>query len=382
MDACVQDDIYIVEADIANFYQYIDHGMLRVELQLRTSKVDLIDVLIEFLSGIEGRRFGLPQMLEPSDWLSEVYIEMVERTLAREGWAVWRYNDDFKIVCCGYSQTLDAIESLSAAANSVGLTLAESKLMTSKLDTYIDNNLAGELELLLEDIDFDDIELTASSYGDDPDIMDFGYLTELDDVEALEFLESDESSDHLKTASIEKIQMLGRAIDSHRCNEDELLLDHVVDLMKYLPTLTPKLSEYLISIAEADLGPTDAVASTVNEVVAQVHLSEWQAVWMAYVARKLDLLEHNASLLEWVRGQRLRADRRLLAAECTLALCEVGELKFSEVSRALLIQPVALAPWYLLSLGYLAAKGNHDHAKRARAIRNSSPLNRMLIRLP
>lgn len=55
---------YVVEADITAFYQYIDHDLLRHELELQTGHIESIDALLELLGETEGRTFGLPQLLD------------------------------------------------------------------------------------------------------------------------------------------------------------------------------------------------------------------------------------------------------------------------------------------------------------------------------
>ncbi len=72
---------YVVQADIAAFYQYVDHGVLLEELQVRTGKVEAARLLIELLGEIQGTTYGLPQLLAASDALSEVYIQSWSVTL-------------------------------------------------------------------------------------------------------------------------------------------------------------------------------------------------------------------------------------------------------------------------------------------------------------
>ena len=95
----------------------------------------------------------------------------------------------------------------------------------------------------------------------------------------------------------------------------------------------------------------------------------------------LELPFFSEQLTCWIAEQRARGDGKLLAAESTLALAEVGEVDFSEVDRALSLQPVVFAPWYLMSLGHLARRGTERHVQRSRAIRSVSPFNRLLLRL-
>ncbi len=106
---------HILVTDIAAFFQYIDHGVLRDELDLAGKNVQIVDGLLGLLTDMEGRSFGIPQRSGPSDWLSEIYAARVERWATREGFDVWRYSDDFRVGCTSYAEALAAIESLSRA---------------------------------------------------------------------------------------------------------------------------------------------------------------------------------------------------------------------------------------------------------------------------
>ncbi|MEX0984927.1 MAG: hypothetical protein WD096_07730 [Actinomycetota bacterium] len=89
---------YIVECDVADFYDHIDHGLLGSELVSQTGKADLAIHLREFLHDCMGREFGLPQLAFASDLLSEPVIDTAERRLARLGYVdVVRFNDDFEL---------------------------------------------------------------------------------------------------------------------------------------------------------------------------------------------------------------------------------------------------------------------------------------------
>lgn len=157
---------YVVEADITAFYQYIDHDLLRHELELHTGHIEAIDALFELLGETEGRIFGLPQLLDASDWLSDIYIQSVERDLLRRGLAVWRYNDDFRIACRSYTEALDAIERLSEAARAVGLTVSEYKTFTPSFPTYFFRTTGRDVNVALVDIDPSDVDVIVTDYPD------------------------------------------------------------------------------------------------------------------------------------------------------------------------------------------------------------------------
>lgn len=114
---------YVIQADIAAFYQYIDHGILSGELEMQTGKVEGSRALIAILGEIQGKEFGLPQLLDASDQLSDLYIAILHRHLTRLGLKLWRYNDDFRFTADGYDEAQQIIEDLSAGAHEIGLVL-------------------------------------------------------------------------------------------------------------------------------------------------------------------------------------------------------------------------------------------------------------------
>ncbi len=157
---------YVVEADITAFYQYIDHDFLRHELELHTGRIESIDALVELLAETEGRVFGLPQLLDASDWLSDNYIQAVERELLRRGMAVWRYNDDFRIACRSYIEALDSIERLEEAARAIGLTVSDHKAYTPSFATYFFKTTGRDISSVLIDVDPSDVDVIVTDYPD------------------------------------------------------------------------------------------------------------------------------------------------------------------------------------------------------------------------
>lgn len=128
---------HVVKSDITAFYQYIDHQILFDELLARTGDYDAISALIQLLDETQGRRFGLPQLLAPSDRLSEVYIDIVHRSVRRQGFPIWRFSDDFRILCASYEEALNAIEALAEASREAGLVISEHKTTPPTFETYV-----------------------------------------------------------------------------------------------------------------------------------------------------------------------------------------------------------------------------------------------------
>jgi len=156
---------YIVQADITAFYECIDHGVLAKELLTRTGDFAAIQCLMSLLSEVKGREFGLPQLLEPSDRLSEIYIDTLERDLLRRGWAVWRFNDDFRIAVLDFAGALAALEDMSSSARELGLTLSEMKTTTPRYSTYLFNYFGLQVDSVVpEDLKLQQAEDAVGDY--------------------------------------------------------------------------------------------------------------------------------------------------------------------------------------------------------------------------
>lgn len=82
-------------ADVANFYETIDHEKLNQDVVELTGDVLLAEAIQENLLSITGRAFGIPQGPRSSDALADLYLAGVDRELARSAIPFWRFNDDY-----------------------------------------------------------------------------------------------------------------------------------------------------------------------------------------------------------------------------------------------------------------------------------------------
>lgn len=106
------------KADIASYYQYIDHERLVDEVVAQTGDDLAVGLAVELLSETSGRRFGLPQLSQVSDILADVYIGPMSRHLARAGFRAWSFADDFRVACRTYDEALRALEAVDEGARS------------------------------------------------------------------------------------------------------------------------------------------------------------------------------------------------------------------------------------------------------------------------
>jgi len=364
---------HVVESDVTAFYQYVDHETLRQELVLQTGRVKAAEALRELLREISGASYGLPQMLDASDELSEIYIRILERDIARRGIPVWRYNDDFRIAVNSYEAAQSAVEQLSESAASLGLVLGEHKTYISRFSTYF--------------MRYADVEDPEELERFDPDavFVDSGYVLEPDQavevaigtLARLDLPPGDPARIDLKSASGADLRQLRRALSILRAAGDPAALERTTHLMLFTPSLTPRVCEYL---SDLHTGYPDDVAAS-WEALYMNHsssLSQWQLAWLTYVARTADLLQGHPERIAAVKRQQLKREHVLLHAEACLTLSEVAAVPADELDRALRTQPEPLVPWYVLAVGNMRRHGAIE-AGIFNAVRDSSPFWRTLL---
>jgi len=353
---------YVVKADLASFYDYVDHDILARELLLRTGDHATIECLLELLLEVQRRRYGLPQLLEPSDRLSDLYASRVLRALRRKQWAAWRFNDDFRIATGTFEDVKRALDDLAAAARNNGLTLNESKTRTPSFRAYWEENEVPE-------------------YADDDDDSDPQW--------ALDTLNSTVTSRDLPTGTVADHQInlheadraAIRAIRSALIRLSDPAEPRAVDVMPkvmnvvaFAASTTPYVLRYLKAMANFD---RPAVTRTVTAIATEVSLSDWQRLYLLRAIRELGLLDVEP-FTAWIMANRAQRYEPVVRAEAALALADANKIEAQEVVRALDEEPSALATWYLVALRRL-----HHHGAVSQetndAVRDESGLHATIL---
>ncbi|WP_153275355.1 RNA-directed DNA polymerase [Rhodococcus sp. P1Y] len=127
---------YVVVLDVSAYYVYVDHDLLAQELIAQTGDGSAIDVLVDFLGNVMGRRVGLPQVSPVSDVLGDTHLDVVRRTLVRRGYQVTRYADDFRILTSTLGDARAALEECAAELYRLGLVLNEDKTRILTSENY------------------------------------------------------------------------------------------------------------------------------------------------------------------------------------------------------------------------------------------------------
>jgi hypothetical protein len=283
---------------------------------------------------VQGRRYGLPQLLEPSDRLSDLYASRVLRAVRRKQWAAWRYNDDFRIATDTFEDAKRALDDLAAVARDNGLVLNESKTRTPSFATYWQEN-------------------EISDYADD----------DQDDNPqwALDILNStvtprDQTTDgaaeaqiNLHEASRAAIRDIRRALIrlSDPAEQQAIaVMPKMENIVAFVASATPYVLRYLQAMAHLD---RPALIRTVAAIVKGVSLSDWQRLCMLRAIRELGLTD-DEPFSAWIVDHRAQRYGPAVRAEAVLALASANKIEAQDVIRALDEEPSALATWYLMAI--------------------------------
>lgn len=379
---------HISKTDVTAYYQYIDHELLADELIAQTGEEPAVDALIGLLRALMGRGMGIPQIHPVSDVLGDTYLDPVRRSLLREGLAVWRYADDFRIASASLGQARRALETCAAAVRERGLVLNERKTLTYGRTTYedsLDRFRRAEQELFSssgDDDDGDDLALLDDSYADADDdaeddtpdghdgpttlgaapldaaVDDDEATAGHDDAEDPEapgsaldtalaarrteaarrawhlWIEEEEDEQQQSTESAAITQSLvGRALPALGAAGDNGPLENLSQLLRFEPALTPQIAAYLTRYAATSATANRAAARALGRVARSDLVSPWQTLWLAHTAGLLRPAR-GEDLAEWLT-ELVHDGRDALAATAGAALGRRGEGDPAALARRL-----------------------------------------------
>lgn len=313
---------YVVAADIASCYQFIDHGILAAELTERSNDRSAVQSIIELLRATSDRRYGLPQQSRSSDTLAEPYLAKLERGIVRKGLTVSRYNDDFRFVCDSWTEVNRAIEVLSDEARALGLTPNDSKIITWKRSSYKES--LDEADALRESI-AGDVDFLYDEYDDEVEVDE----DEADTQAALELLNlwrriagKGKIAEADKATHRSLLELLPRALGSLTSNavDDEDAVEIAMMMLRVEQTLTPHVCRYLTAVPTKDKVLTAFDAHLKDDG----YLTDWQAWWLQVPFREIADFAADDRRKEWLEAINAAEHAPLLRAETAFTLATLS----------------------------------------------------------
>jgi RNA-directed DNA polymerase len=124
----------IVDADLKSYFDTIPHDRLLALVGEEVSDGKILTLIEAYLKQgvLDGLREWTPEMGSPqgavvSPLLSNIYLNPLDHLMAREGFAMVRYADDFVILCRSPEEASRALEVVQSWTASAGLTLHPTK---------------------------------------------------------------------------------------------------------------------------------------------------------------------------------------------------------------------------------------------------------------
>jgi RNA-directed DNA polymerase len=140
---------WVVDADLKSYFDTIPHGALRERVKekvtdgrvLRLLEAYLTQKVMETAEGWTPEE-GTPQGAVISPLLSNIYLDPLDHTMARQGYEMVRYADDFVVLCRTADEAQRALEQVRAWTAEAGLRLHPVKTR------IVDTNQGGGFDFL------------------------------------------------------------------------------------------------------------------------------------------------------------------------------------------------------------------------------------------
>ncbi len=126
---------WVVDADLKSFFDLIPHDRLMARLEERMADGAILGLIGAFLKqgvmeemkGWQESLAGTPQGAVMSPLLANVYLNPLDHEMARKGYRMVRYADDFVILCRSQAEAQEALREVKAWVEQEGLTLHPEK---------------------------------------------------------------------------------------------------------------------------------------------------------------------------------------------------------------------------------------------------------------
>jgi RNA-directed DNA polymerase len=130
-----QGRVYCVDADLKSYFDTIPHERLIGLIRQRVVDGSVLALLeqclkagvLEELTGWQPTERGTPQGAVISPLLANLYLNPLDHEMARRGWAMVRYADDFVVLCQSPEEAQEVLAFLRQWTEAAGLTLHPTK---------------------------------------------------------------------------------------------------------------------------------------------------------------------------------------------------------------------------------------------------------------
>ncbi len=127
--------VWVVDTDLKSYFDTIPHERLLALIKARVADGTVLALVERFLragvmeeaKGWQPTERGTPQGGVISPLLANLYLNALDHQMAKAGWEMVRYADDFVILCGTQAEAQRALAAVSAWVSQAGLTLHPDK---------------------------------------------------------------------------------------------------------------------------------------------------------------------------------------------------------------------------------------------------------------
>lgn len=385
---------HIIRADVAGFYESVDHDILGDRLIELTGKTQLVLVLLEFLRQVMQSTAGLPQGLAASDVLATTYLSSVDSGMLRHGYAYWRHGDDVRITVKNHDEGRLAVHRFESLLRAVGLLLNSEKTRVLQRPTYerqmtaVDAEraqvrqslvVAREKAILEGEADTEEVQTLIERAGiDDQTQWDLFYHGSLSLEDIVENLRPHLQPDDVSVAFATFSEALRRAPDADTDDpplsgemfhgmlasslttliaaRDARPLSEIGALIGRFPSETELLATYLRSTAAQE--PSEVV-NEVTLALSAGYTTGWQQAWLLGAVREVIAAAPSTDVQAAVElAAAIAADEEaswLARAEAARVLASAGWLEQDLLRRLWARAPAAVRPDLALAVAAAAS---------------------------
>jgi Reverse transcriptase (RNA-dependent DNA polymerase) len=351
---------YIVKADVAQFYESIEHVTLALFLSTHVDVSSLVARCIESLLGATmGMNRGLPQGPPGSEILGSAYLLPIDRTLVQRGERYVRYADDYFFPASTFGEGRAKLQLLESLLRGLGLSLNGSKTRIMRKRTFEDGlrrpslafeeirTYAEEFQLAeLEDLEAsDEISAALEAMGvDEQTLWDLLYhqTVTVDQVVADAL---DAAGPHVAESYGVYFKTVAKLLRQKHEAADFITLETVAreclvllattdtwlratdvrTVQTWFPQLTPQVVNYLITRPK---GRASAVARYFERHFDESSGVDWVDAWMCYGAGCLRGAAK--SVVKVLRSTLRQSSSGVVRIEAFRALSHLGKLQKSD----------------------------------------------------
>lgn len=301
---------FVVHADVAGFYESIDHSRLRRALADAGVDLTLTETLMTFLRAAMGADRGLPQGLGSSDSLATLYLAASDRDLLADGIHFARHGDDYRLVASTRDEAVRTAHLFEAALRRNALLPNGRKLWIQTRERYeaechdvttASDEFKRKIQLSrvdeLDDKSDEELAELASQYEIDEDAQwRYFYHGAMDPAEFRDLIApflgptAQEVLEELYRDAINRDGDLPAQLRHARivyCLQRLASakahgpLSSILQAMRDFPDETDELCSYLLSMCDAD--PKAVASICVGFLTETGYATDWQQAWVLRV---------------------------------------------------------------------------------------------------